>query len=176
MKNKQTPLNLPLTRAGFNNPNPSVPMGRLPLTREIYISGFTLFELLVSISIIAIMTALASVAYSGAQKKARDARRIQDLKAIQVAAEQYYSQSGYVYPTDYSAGISWIPTDGTVAVLENYPTDPKSDTYSCASGFDCNTNGYCICIKMDNPANANATNTCNFTTGTKTHFCVKNQQ
>ena len=55
--------------------------------------GFTLFELLVSISIIAILTALATVSYSIAQKKARDARRTQDMDAIRKAQELYYSQN-----------------------------------------------------------------------------------
>ncbi len=45
--------------------------------------GFTLFELLVSISIIAILTAMVSLSYSVAQKKARDARRRQDMESVQ---------------------------------------------------------------------------------------------
>ena len=42
--------------------------------------GFTLFELLVSISIIALLTALATISFSSAQKKARDSKRIQDME------------------------------------------------------------------------------------------------
>jgi len=117
--------------------------------------GFTLFELLVSISIIGILTALASVAFSGAQKKARDARRVQDIKLIQTAAEQYYSQNTYNYPGsgNYDAGDVWTPAGGTT-VLESY----------------------CVCALMENTANANATSACNFSVGVKTHFCAKNQQ
>jgi len=126
------------------------------------------------------MTALASVAFSGAQKKARDARRVQDIKLIQTAAEQYYSQSStYVYPTTYTAGTAWTPSGSTTAVLESYPSDPKGSTYGsygCASGFTCGTTGYCVCALVENSANANSTNACNFTVGTKTHFCAKNQQ
>ena len=69
-----------------------------------------------SISIIGILTALASVAYSGAQKKARDARRVEDMKLIQTAAEQFYSQMNYVYPTSTNP-TAWIPTGGQ-AVLD----------------------------------------------------------
>ncbi|MDD2483190.1 MAG: type II secretion system protein [Candidatus Shapirobacteria bacterium] len=142
--------------------------------------GFTLFELLVSISIIGILTALASVAFSGAQKKARDARRLEDVKNIQTAAEQYYSQSPtYSYPATYVAGNTWTPVAGGTAVLESYPNDPKGaayGSYACASGATCNTTGYCICALMENSANANATGACNFSVGVKTHFCVKNQQ
>ena len=140
-------------------------------------NGFTLFELLVSISIIGIMTALAAVAYSGAQKKARDARRVEDIRSIQTAAEQYYSQNTYNYPTTYIAETAW--GIGGTNILESYPSDPKGDTYgsySCASGATCNATGYCVCALMESTTNANATSACNFSVGAKTHFCAKNQQ
>lgn len=139
--------------------------------------GFTLFELLVSISIIGILTALASVAFSGAQKKARDARRMQDIQAIQTAAEQYYSQNTFIYPNSYTAGVAW--GIGGTNILENYPSDPKGvayGSYACAPPATCSTTGYCICALMENSANANATSVCNFSVGAKTHFCAKNQQ
>lgn len=137
--------------------------------------GFTLFELLVSISIIGILTALASVAFSGAQKKARDARRMQDVKAIQTAAEQYYSVNTYVYPT--SVAVGWTGP-GAQSILDKYPTDPKNDV---VNGYiytqpTFTASDYCHCAKMESTANANATSACNFLVGVKTHFCAKNQQ
>ncbi len=139
------------------------------------VSGFTLFELLVSISIIGILTALASVAFSGAQKKARDARRMQDVRAIQTAAEQFYSQSPtYSYPTvGYTVGTVWVSGTGTT-VLASYPIDPKGVEYSCSS---CTLSSYCVCTDTeDDSKNANSGNNCDFSAVTKTHFCVKNQQ
>ncbi|MFA6185254.1 MAG: type II secretion system protein [Candidatus Shapirobacteria bacterium] len=135
--------------------------------------GFSLFELLIVISIIGILTAIVSVAYSGAQKKTRDVRRIEDLKLIQTAAEQYYSQNAYSYPTTYSSGDQWSPASGVV-VLESYPSGPKGEDYSCAT--DCNASGYCICVAMENSANSNANVSCQFNVSPKGYFCVKNQQ
>jgi prepilin-type N-terminal cleavage/methylation domain-containing protein len=145
--------------------------------------GFTLFELLVSISIIGILTALASVAFSGAQKKARDARRVQDVKLIQTAAEQYYSQNSYAYPTSsssYEPGQSW--TIGTQQpILESYPSDPKEGatySYDCSPAGSCTTAGYCVCVSVENMANANSGANCLFSAApaNKLYFCVKNQQ
>lgn len=133
-------------------------------------NGFSLFELLVSISIIGILTALASIAYSGTQKKARDARRIEDIKLIQTAAEQYYSLNTYNYPTSYGTGVNWSN------ILESYPKGPKGESYACASGFTCNATGYCVCVEMENDLNANASSSCDFSAETKTHYCAKNQQ
>lgn len=140
-------------------------------------NGFTLFELLVSISIIGILTAVAVVAYSGAQKKARDVRRIEDLKLIQTAAEQYYSSNNYSYPTSYTVGASWTNADGTV-ILESYPHDPKGINvlYNCFGSGCGDGSGYCVCVSVENTANANSGPSCAFTAASKNSFCVKNQQ
>jgi len=131
--------------------------------------GFTLFELLVSISIIGILVALATVSYSAAQKKARDARRIQDMKSIQTAAEQYYSMNNYTYPP--SEVTPW-EVDGQV-VFEKFPTDPKPSDYTYT--WDFTPPGYCVCAEMENVTGGNSGAGCNFQVGVD-YFCVKNQQ
>ena len=142
--------------------------------------GFTLFELLVSISIIGILTALATVSYSGAQKKARDARRLQDINAIQKAAEQYYSQStGYVYPQTnaWTGGASWTPVGGNIVVLNSFPVDPKSDaTYFYRCMGTCDTSQYCFCARVESTNNGNSSGNCTFTGNSGDYFCAKNQQ
>ena len=52
--------------------------------------GFTLIELLVVIAIIGLLSTLAVVALGSARLKARDAKRVSDLKQIQTALELYY--------------------------------------------------------------------------------------
>lgn len=71
--------------------------------------GFTLVELLVVIAIIGLLSTLAVVALGSARSKARDARRISDIKQVQTALELYFADLG-VYPN---------PTS---------PIDPMGDT------------------------------------------------
>ena len=62
-----------------------------------YQRGFTLIELLVVISIIGLLSSIVLTSVNSARKKARDARRIADVKQIQTALEFYYDKYGY-YP------------------------------------------------------------------------------
>ncbi|MCX6726984.1 MAG: type II secretion system protein [Candidatus Shapirobacteria bacterium] len=128
--------------------------------------GFTLFELLVSISIIGILTAIATVSYSSAQKKARDARRMEDMGNIQKAAEVYYSQHSYTYPTK----AQFTEAGG---VLLAWPKDPKTgDDYVYQLGTT-----YCVCVGLDNATGNSTSPVCaSFVTGTGTSQCVTSQQ
>ena len=65
--------------------------------------GFTLIELLVVIGIIALLSTLAVVALNNARLKARDAKRVADVKQIQTALELYY-QEATAYPNQTAAG------------------------------------------------------------------------
>ncbi len=58
--------------------------------------GFTLIELLVVISIIGILSTLAVVSLNDARGKARDAKRISDIKQVQTALELFLAdRNGY---------------------------------------------------------------------------------
>ncbi|MFH1745311.1 MAG: type II secretion system protein [bacterium] len=59
--------------------------------------GFTLIELLVVIAIIGLLSTIAVVALNGARMKARDAKRLGDVKQIQTALELYYNEEN-AYP------------------------------------------------------------------------------
>ena len=67
--------------------------------------GFTLIELMVTISIIAIISAIGMMTYSQSQKLARDSRRKQDLEQIQKALSLYYSDNNS-YPFTPGGGCA----------------------------------------------------------------------
>lgn len=130
--------------------------------------GFTLLELLVVISIIGILIALGSVAFSTAQRRGRDARRRADIENIQKGFEQYYATN-----TTYEA------TCATMAVAPylpaGLPEDPK-DTQSYTTS--CTATTYCVCALLEEADGGNATDTnCTYGTGTGAdYFCKTNLQ
>lgn len=85
-------------------------------------SGFTLVEILVVISIIVILSALGLVAYSSAQKQARDGKRKADIDAVAKVLEGSYdnSQGRYLLPINTSLFVNGI-----------IPIDPLDNQNSC---------------------------------------------
>lgn len=67
--------------------------------------GFTLIELLVVIAIIALLASIVLVSLKTARAKARDSRRLADIKQIQLALEMYYDDNGE-YPISGSCGAT----------------------------------------------------------------------
>lgn len=60
--------------------------------------GFTLVELLVVVAIIGLLAGIAVVSVNSVRVKARDAKRIADVKQIQNALELYNNTKGGAYP------------------------------------------------------------------------------
>ncbi len=59
--------------------------------------GFTLIELLVVVAIIGLLASVVMVSLNSARAKARDAKRISDLRQIQIALELFHTDNGF-YP------------------------------------------------------------------------------
>jgi general secretion pathway protein G len=84
--------------------------------------GFTLIEILVSATIIAVLTAIGLVSFSIANRNARDAKRKADLEQVRAALEIYRSDN-----TSYPASANF---DTMIGVIASYTTsanvaDPK---------------------------------------------------
>lgn len=105
--------------------------------------GFTLIELLVVIAIIGLLSTLAVVALGSARQRARDSKRLADLKQTQTALELYYSEvSAYpVAATAVTLGVAstnyvclnasgWGAVNCPNPYMAQVPKDPGSGTYS----------------------------------------------
>lgn len=91
--------------------------------------GFTLVELLIVISIIAILTGIIITGLTSSRAKSRDAQRVSNLSQIQLALEQYFDRCGQ-YPvaiTDTSA-TNGCPSDITFgSYISVIPKDPSTN-------------------------------------------------
>jgi len=96
--------------------------------------GFTLIELLVVIAIIGVLASIVLASLNTARRKSRDARRISDIKQIQLALELFFdSQLVPTYPTGAAAcdaattfyGLQVLITGGFIPQI---PRDPNNAT------------------------------------------------
>ncbi len=67
------------------------------------VRGFTLIELLVVIAIIGLLSTIIAAPIQSARKKARDAKKIAELKSTELAFEQYAESNSAEYPTSMTA-------------------------------------------------------------------------
>ncbi len=99
-------------------------------------SGFTLIELLVVISIIGLLSSIALVGMGKARLKARDAKRLADMRQLQIGLDMYYEQNNNNYPnpdanqggmcggwntSSYDPFITALKNSG---VMSKVPVDP----------------------------------------------------
>ncbi|MDD3531893.1 MAG: type II secretion system protein [Candidatus Shapirobacteria bacterium] len=84
--------------------------------------AFTLIEVLVATTIIAVLTAIGVVSYTSASRNSRDAKRLADVEQIRAALEMYRSDVG-----NYPASISFGGTlsDGGNTYMSPIPVDPR---------------------------------------------------
>lgn len=123
--------------------------------------GFTLIELLVVIAIIGLLSTLAVVALGSARVKARDSKRLSDLKQVQTALELYYTDksaypdgSGTELGSDAAACLNaaagFTTTNCDKPYMGQVPKDPKdtkylytmaNGTYTITATLEGNVNG-----------------------------------
>jgi prepilin-type N-terminal cleavage/methylation domain-containing protein len=84
--------------------------------------GFTLVELLVVIAVISLLSSIILASLNTARKKSRDARRIADIKQLQLAEELYsHTNNGVYTPALTDLAPTYIPV---------LPADPLSAAYT----------------------------------------------
>jgi len=89
--------------------------------------GFTLIELLVVIAIIGILSSVVLASLNSAREKSRDAKRVSDIKQLQLALELYFD-SNSAYPTALAALTTSSPK-----YIPVVPVDPLGVAYKYAA-------------------------------------------
>ncbi len=121
--------------------------------------GFTLIELLVVIAIIGLLSTLAVVALGSAKVKARDSKRLSDLKQLQTALELFYTDQN-TYPTGTAVTLGagmyaclnasgWAATGCANPYMGVVPVDPHGSAYVYTYG----TNTYSIANTLEGAVN-----------------------
>lgn len=124
--------------------------------------GFTLIEILVAATIIAVLSVSGVASYTSINKRSRDAKRKSDLEQVRSALEMFRVDKGY-YPN--SSGIWYTFSSVEAYVVPDYapsvPTDPKStaakpvDYYYFSTGTGLKAYNYCLCAQMESEADSN---------------------
>ncbi|HNX11142.1 MAG TPA: FISUMP domain-containing protein [bacterium] len=94
--------------------------------------AFTLVELLVVIAIIGLLASISIIALNSARAKARDAKRVADVKQISTAIELFFNTEGR-YPTEAEYEAGTIATGSTV-FLARIPSPPLPNDGDCLAG------------------------------------------
>jgi prepilin-type N-terminal cleavage/methylation domain-containing protein len=111
--------------------------------------GFTLIELLVVVAIIGVLSSVILASLNSARAKGYDARRFSDLRNVQTAIENYYSDHGaypittgtHFYSNCNNAAYTYQATPNNVipglvsgGYISSIPVGPQSIP---ASNYDC---------------------------------------
>lgn len=137
--------------------------------------GFTLMELLITVSIIAILIAIGIASYTTINKQSRDTKRKSDIEQVRSALEMYRADNGS-YPGVGSG--SWTDAADLSTVLATsyilaIPSDPKGAAqpykYKATDSANSLYYGYCISAYLETE---DPTDTCTPYTGQS--FGIKN--
>ncbi|HVT74866.1 MAG TPA: prepilin-type N-terminal cleavage/methylation domain-containing protein [Candidatus Paceibacterota bacterium] len=99
--------------------------------------AFTLVEILIVLGIIGILSAIVIDSTTTSRAKARDTRRIADMKEIQIGLALYYDVN-----RAYPAALSTLATQ---KYLPSIPNDPLGSAYEYTQG----ANTYCIGVTLE---------------------------
>ena len=109
------------------------------LSKIKYARGFTLIELLVVIAVIGILAAVVLASLNDARVKARDAKRLGDLRSIHTALEAYFADNGSYPQTTWTSSYQSTWQTGVLGTalapyLPTLPVDPTNSSPIAPNG------------------------------------------
>ena len=109
--------------------------------------GFTFIELLVSVTIVAVMMSVAAVSYSNVNKRSRDSKRRADLETIRSALEICRANTG-TYPASITGSITCSDSAVTLATTPDDPLNTGVHIYVYSRPT---TTTYTITAELEQP-------------------------
>lgn len=131
-------------------------------------SGFTFIEMLVVITIIAVLTMVGVTNFRVANQKARDGKRQGDLEQIRAALELYRTDEK-IYPLGISFGDP-LQSPGATVYMSEVPDDPV-DSYSYYY-FSADGSAYTLCAALELDTTGSCTGSPNCATGVDCNYEV----
>lgn len=117
--------------------------------------GFTLIELLVVVAIIGLLASIVLVGLGAFRGRARDARRIADLRQTQNSLELFYTRN-VAYPT-VSGTNSWqslsTALTGAGIGVTSVSNDPLSPTQTYEYGVSADRQSYVLSAQFEDAGN-----------------------
>ncbi len=102
-------------------------------------SAFTLIELLIVITIIAVLASIALPAYTGVKERGDQTKDLSNAKQISLALRQFAIDNNGAYPSkapaaDYSAAAATLPTNSNDAFWWLFPNYLQSEQIFAVNG------------------------------------------
>ncbi len=138
---------------------------RLAATGRGAMGGFTLMELLVVIAIVGILSSVVLSSLTGARQKGRDAKRISDIKQLQLALGLYYdvhnsypnSNTGTAPAATTQVALANLVTESFISAIPDDPSNNKD--YYYISNASSNSISFCLGVALEGTSNTE--DTCN---------------
>ncbi len=112
--------------------------------------GFTLIEVLVAATIVALLSTIGLSGYQAITRSGRDALRKSDLEQIRSALEIYKSENGS-YPVAQATCVPALPT----SYINPYPVDPRPTSSQYCYVRQSNLT-YQLCAHLENGLTADS--------------------
>jgi len=116
--------------------------------------GFTLIELLVVIAIIGILSSVVLASLNTARQKARDAKRVSDIKQLQLSFELFFDSCGQYPATLALTEATGCASGTTLASFISVLPVPPAGGIAAYEYNPISTTDYCVGVDLEGGSGA----------------------